>query len=131
MVKEAHVELCGAALLQAPIPARWRTLGSLLSEFCRDGNESMTALMLRCGMVPDYCDTFGMAPVHLAAGRGHLGCLKLLVKHKAKLDVRDHLMGDTPLHLATRNHQPAAVAFLKARRVETDVVNDRREAARS
>ena len=60
-------------------------------------------------------DQLGRTPVHLAAGRGHLAVLRLLMEAGARLDHADH-EGATPLHAAaTHGHEKLLVRRVLAR----------------
>ncbi|CAH1245005.1 TNK2 [Branchiostoma lanceolatum] len=95
---------------------------------CRDGNGA-TALQLACagnrtntcriliqqaGAEPqDQCTTTGYVPLHEAAARGHVECVKLLLQLNAPCHPRNH-NNETPVDLARRYGYAEVVEILES-----------------
>ncbi|XP_078612992.1 tyrosine-protein kinase HTK16-like isoform X1 [Branchiostoma floridae x Branchiostoma japonicum] len=95
---------------------------------CRDGNGA-TALQLACagnrtntcriliqqaGAEPqDQCTTTGYVPLHEAAARGHVECVKLLLQLNAPCHPRNH-NNETPVDLARRYGHAEVVEILES-----------------
>ena len=56
--------------------------------------------------------TTGRTPLHVAAGAGELGVVKLLLEHGADSEARDPEFHATPLQWAEFLHHPAVVDHL-------------------
>jgi len=69
---------------------------------------------LRDGVSPNVADSGGWTPLHLAAGLGHLGVVRLLLERGADPTVRNRL-GDTPLHVAIMQGRPEVARALLER----------------
>ena len=52
----------------------------------------------------DACDRMGMAPLHLASLRGHVGVARMLLRSQADILKKD-CQGRTALHLAAHGYQ--------------------------
>lgn len=59
------------------------------------------------------------APIHMAAVRGHVDCLKVLIDAGSSLEVKDS-EGHTPLHLAVANQHYRAVELLLSLKAKPD-----------
>ena len=69
---------------------RNRFLWSLLMLATLEGDTSITELLLERGAAVNATNQFGETALSLAAHKGHLPCLKLLVRWGASSDVRPH-----------------------------------------
>ncbi|CAB0031372.1 unnamed protein product [Trichogramma brassicae] len=79
-----------------------RPLLSLAVEHCSKG---MVELLLRNGANPNSIDVDGFAPLHTMCKRDDDGLLEVFLevdndKHRLRIDIRDSLRGNTPLHYA-------------------------------
>lgn len=54
-------------------------------------------------------DREGQTPLHYAAGFGSVQNVLLLIKHGARVNMRDYIKERTPLHGCLRNHKGAAI----------------------
>ena len=61
-------------------------------------------------------------PLHLAAERGNIPLMKLLVRHGAPVDAESRYQG-TPLHLAAREAKKEAVRFLLLQGADTGILD--------
>jgi len=57
------------------------------------GNRDMLAFLLERVLDPNTQSYAGQTPLHVAAGRGHDGCVQLLLSDNAQPD-----LGDRPIH---------------------------------
>ncbi len=65
------------------------------------------------GATPDAATRHGITPLHLAAFESSPQTIQLLLDRGASTSARDHLVGDTPLHIAAaHNPSPQAAALL-------------------
>jgi len=58
-------------------------------------------------------------PLHAASDKGHVGAVRVLLDHGARINARIH-DGPTPLHLASRNGHPKVVQLLLERRATSN-----------
>ena len=77
----------------------------------------MAALLLEAGEDPDRFNPPGThahsTPLHQAAIAGHLDMVKLLLKHGARLDLKDEIYHSTPLGWAEHGEQAAVAGYLR------------------
>lgn len=59
-------------------------------------------------------------PIHLAATKGFLAIVRILVDHGADIDANDGFNRSTPLHLAAMADQPAVIDFLVSRGADVE-----------
>ena len=62
-----------------------------------------------------WVDDQGMNPVHVAAMKGHLDILKVLLEHDLSPAMERLHRGQTVLHLCVKHHQLRALRFLVER----------------
>lgn len=67
---------------------------------------------LKRGAGPNVVQLENITPLHLAATRGWVAAIELLVSSDALIDARDALLHETPLHKAARNRETAAIQKL-------------------
>jgi hypothetical protein len=67
---------------------------------------------LNVGLDPSETDYEGRTPLHLAAGKGHLDCITLLVERGAEVNVKDN-DGQSPLLNALKGGHDKAVKILR------------------
>jgi len=90
--------------------------GTALHMAACDGEAAAAAWCLEGGAATDVQDDQGATPLMLAAGaddaeEGHLVAVKLLVEHKANLELQD-ARGDTALHYAAKEQNAEAFEVL-------------------
>ncbi|XP_074795798.1 ankyrin repeat domain-containing protein 24 isoform X3 [Natator depressus] len=73
--------------------------------------EKVTALLLRKGLVPTKLDSEGKSAFHLAAMRGNVDCLEVMLAHGADAMTTDS-SGYNALHLAAKHGHPQCVSKL-------------------
>ncbi|XP_018608183.1 uveal autoantigen with coiled-coil domains and ankyrin repeats protein-like isoform X2 [Scleropages formosus] len=77
----------------------------------RGEGEKVAALLGKKGIVPTKLDVEGRSAFHLAATRGHLDCLNLILGHGVDVIAKD-AAGKNALHLAARNGHSLCVQKL-------------------
>jgi ankyrin repeat protein len=75
-------------------------------------------------------DQYGMMPIHLAASRGHLDCLKEFKKYDHDLNTQNEINGDTLFHYAVRYGQPEIIKYLYEHGADDSIRNKDGESAR-
>ncbi|KAG7483290.1 uveal autoantigen with coiled-coil domains and ankyrin repeats isoform X2 [Solea senegalensis] len=73
--------------------------------------DKVAAVLGKKGIIPTKLDVEGRSAFHLAATRGHLECLNLLLGHNADVTATD-ATGKNALHLASRNGHSICVQKL-------------------
>ncbi|XP_039372137.1 ankyrin repeat domain-containing protein 24 [Mauremys reevesii] len=73
--------------------------------------EKVTSLLLRKGLVPTKLDSEGKSAFHLAATRGNVDCLEVMLAHGADAMTTDS-SGYNALHLAAKHGHPQCVSKL-------------------
>ncbi|XP_053869905.1 ankyrin repeat domain-containing protein 24 [Malaclemys terrapin pileata] len=73
--------------------------------------EKVTSLLLRKGLVPTKLDSEGKSAFHLAAMRGNVDCLEVMLAHGADATTIDS-SGYNALHLAAKHGHPQCVSKL-------------------
>ncbi|XP_030036706.2 ankyrin repeat and SOCS box protein 3-like [Manduca sexta] len=73
--------------------------------------------------IANYGSTEGVTPLHVVSGQGRIDVMQLLIDYGAMIDVQD-FDGDTPLHDAVLEMQPAAVACLLHAGANPEIQND-------
>ncbi|KXJ11654.1 poly [ADP-ribose] polymerase tankyrase [Exaiptasia diaphana] len=92
-------------------------LHSLAETTCKNPQEEeKVGQIFRC-LVENGCsvnakDKYGNTPLKLAAEKGNIPILKLLLEKGADVNKKDDLSGDTPLHWAAKNDKVKAVHTL-------------------
>ncbi|TRY82030.1 hypothetical protein DNTS_006675 [Danionella cerebrum] len=73
--------------------------------------DKVAAVLGKKGIIPTKLDVEGRSAFHLAASRGHLDCLNLILTHGVDVTATD-ATGKNALHLAARNGQSLCVQKL-------------------
>nr|XP_057944941.1 uveal autoantigen with coiled-coil domains and ankyrin repeats protein isoform X2 [Doryrhamphus excisus] len=73
--------------------------------------DKAAAVLSKKGVIPTKLDVEGRSAFHLAATRGHLDCLNLILSHNADVTATD-ATGKNALHLAARNGHSLCVQKL-------------------
>ncbi|XP_022520945.2 uveal autoantigen with coiled-coil domains and ankyrin repeats protein isoform X2 [Astyanax mexicanus] len=73
--------------------------------------DKVAAVLSKKGIIPTKLDVEGRSAFHLAATRGHLDCLNLILGHGVDVTATD-ATGKNALHLASRNAQSLCVQKL-------------------
>ncbi|XP_050437017.1 ankyrin repeat domain-containing protein 6-like [Adelges cooleyi] len=73
---------------------------------------AVTELLAKKSVDPNAQDAVGYSAVQIAAAEGHLDVLKLLLRHKADVNLHDSLHGNTALHEASWKGYSKTVALL-------------------
>uniref|UniRef100_A0A673KKV2 Uveal autoantigen with coiled-coil domains and ankyrin repeats protein-like n=1 Tax=Sinocyclocheilus rhinocerous TaxID=307959 RepID=A0A673KKV2_9TELE len=73
--------------------------------------DKVAAVLGKKGIIPTKLDAEGRSAFHLAASRGHLDCLNLILNHGVDITATD-ATGKNALHLAARNAQSLCVQKL-------------------
>ncbi|XP_058637633.1 uveal autoantigen with coiled-coil domains and ankyrin repeats protein isoform X3 [Onychostoma macrolepis] len=73
--------------------------------------DKVAAVLGKKGIIPTKLDVEGRSAFHLAASRGHLDCLNLILNHGVDVTAKD-ATGKNALHLAARNAQSLCVQKL-------------------
>lgn len=73
--------------------------------------DKVAAVLGKKGIIPTKLDVEGRSAFHLAATRGHLDCLNLILNHSVDVTATD-ATGKNALHLAARNGQSLCVQKL-------------------
>jgi len=99
---------------KANVNARNRAGAAPLSEAVRLGNQPVVELLLTAGANPDVAEpATGQSPLHVAAGRGQLAMVQLLLRQRAAVNSLD-ARGETPLCHALRGGRTNTMAVLRA-----------------
>lgn len=93
---------------------------ALLHHFAMQGKAASVASLLEQGAeVNVLTGESALTALHLAAFKGDLPTLTLLLEFGAKIDAEDSL-GRTPLHWAAKGENPSVIPFLVANGAEVD-----------
>jgi hypothetical protein len=93
------------------ITSKRRSLCEMMCEAASTGDVPQIGRLLGAGADPKRKSKDGLLPVHLAAAGGHLGVLKSLAMHGAKMNETDQF-GRTALHAAVLGRQAMVIPFL-------------------
>uniref|UniRef100_A0A7I4AG32 DOG1 domain-containing protein n=1 Tax=Physcomitrium patens TaxID=3218 RepID=A0A7I4AG32_PHYPA len=97
-----------------------RDSGSNVWDIAFQGDVKRLREALDMGLDPSDIDYEGRTPLHLAAGKGHLECVALLVERGAEINVKDN-DGVTPLLDALKGGHDEAAKFLRNNGARPDV----------
>ena len=99
---------------QAGVNARNRAGATPLGEAVRLGNGPVVELLLAAGANPDVAEpATGQSPLHMAAGRGQLAIIQVLLRQRAAVNSPD-ARGETPLCYALRSGRTNTISVLRA-----------------
>uniref|UniRef100_A0A9J8BFQ7 Uveal autoantigen with coiled-coil domains and ankyrin repeats b n=1 Tax=Cyprinus carpio carpio TaxID=630221 RepID=A0A9J8BFQ7_CYPCA len=87
------------------------SLSLLMKAVERREVDKVAAVLGKKGIIPTKLDVEGRSAFHLAATRGHLDCLNLILNHGVDITATD-ATGKNALHLAARNAQSLCVQKL-------------------
>lgn len=87
-----------------------------------DFYEPATALM-KLGFDPNTKDSNGFVPLHVAAERNAVKIAKLLIKNKAKLDMRDNKYKITPIFFAAISDSTQIVTLFIEKKAKIDDID--------
>ncbi|KAM9254857.1 ankyrin repeat domain-containing protein 24 [Cariama cristata] len=82
----------------------------------------VTSLLVRKGLVPTKLDSEGKSAFHLAAMRGNVDCLEVMLAHGVDAMTKDS-SGYTALHLASKHGHPQCVSKLLQASCPVDVAD--------
>ncbi|PRP85285.1 WD-40 repeat-containing protein [Planoprotostelium fungivorum] len=103
------------------------TVAFLISRCNVDDPVAVTEAFQRTGLPIDCYDEYGRTPLHVAASKGCLEVVRLLLSRGADTTAEDHA-GNTPLHIATISGRSLVVQELlqnmQRNNRGTDVMND-------
>jgi outer membrane protein assembly factor BamB len=104
----------GALLLAAllALPARAADLKEDLWAAAKKGDAARVEALLTQGVDVNARTTYGATALSFAANRGHAEVVKVLLKHKADVNVKDRFYQFTPLTWAVYNGHAAVVTAL-------------------
>lgn len=86
---------------------------SALDYAAQGGHEEVVAYLLRKGAPANTRDKHGITPLMNACRQGHVGTVRMLVKHTKKQGLgKADYFGRTALHVATENGHEKVVAYL-------------------
>ena len=101
--------------------------GAKLFLAAQTANDAKVKRLLKAKVDVDYgttrLDITGVTALQAACGRGHLGVVRLLLKAKATLDLRDSI-GAAALYHAGEQNQPACVQLLLEAQATVDLPAD-------
>ncbi|NWU23846.1 ASB18 protein, partial [Dyaphorophyia castanea] len=100
-----------------------------LHEACQAGHSDCVELLLEYGADPNLRSDEGAAPLHLCTSPESLGCARLLLRHRATVDLPSEARGDTALHVAARHGLYDHARLYLQRRARVDARNAREETA--
>ena len=88
-----------------PSPLQVASHGTELVKAVRRSEADKLDKLLRCGLSPNPCNSFGESIVHMVCRRGDHKLLQVLLNHGSSLQVTDDF-GRTPLHDACWTAEP-------------------------
>lgn len=87
------------------------------------GHVKVVAVLAEAGASVHAEAMDGMRPVHFAAANGHEECIKELLKHGSKVNVRDTKKLSTPLHAAASKGHLGCVVYLLKKNADPSAAN--------
>ncbi|KTF86039.1 hypothetical protein cypCar_00027415, partial [Cyprinus carpio] len=106
------VALCEAVAAEGDTNTDWNKYDDrLMKAVERREVDKVAAVLGKKGIIPTKLDVEGRSAFHLAATRGHLDCLNLILNHGVDITATD-ATGKNALHLAARNAQSLCVQKL-------------------
>lgn len=101
------------------VTSKRKSLCDMMCDAASTGDVPQVGRLLGAGADPRKKSREGLPPVHLAAAGGHLGVLKSLAMHGAKMEATDG-RGRTALHAAVVGGQADVIPFLVKSGVPVD-----------
>jgi hypothetical protein len=98
-----------AAVLGPPLSGE---LSEQLWDAARKGDASAVGALIAKGVDVNAKGRYDVTALHLAADTGHLEVVRLLIRHKADLNVRDTFYSSTPISWAVSKGHPEVVKEL-------------------
>ncbi|KAL8144992.1 protein VAPYRIN-LIKE-like [Apium graveolens] len=95
--------------------------GEAVLNASRSGHVKLIELLLETDANVNYCDQYGLTPLHVAAIKGHKDVAMLLVEFGSELDSQD-VDGYTPLHLAVESGDKDMVEVLLNRGADVNII---------
>jgi ankyrin repeat protein len=89
-----------------------------MSEAAAYGDAAVIALLLKAGADPDSANADGQTALMVVAHTSNVQAAELLLRHGAHVDATEKLRGQTALHFAAAESQPAMVQELLRRRAD-------------
>jgi outer membrane protein assembly factor BamB len=102
----------GALVIGVALALRTGELNQQLLEAVKRGDARNVELLLTRGALVDARSAYGRTALDVAAGKGHLDVVKLLIKHKANVNAHDSFYHATPLTWAAMSHRKEVVKAL-------------------
>lgn len=84
---------------------------NLLIESISHNLKHLCTFLINSGILVNIKDSLGRHPVHLAASKGKISILLLLINHNSNISARD-AYGNTILHISARNRHYKFVEFI-------------------
>eukprot|EP00939_MAST-03C_sp_MAST-3C-sp1_P003557 g3557.t1 len=81
---------------------------------CHESYDKILISLLANGADMGRPDRSGLSPLHIAAWKGHVKCVSILLHAKVCVDVSTYASGTTPLHIATWKNRKRCVRRLIA-----------------
>lgn len=75
-------------------------------------------------------DSSGKTPLYLAASKGHIQCVQLLLRCGAQVNIHDSVTRRTPVHVAAAHGHEACLILLLENTEDGSVVDNRDSAQR-
>lgn len=98
--------------------------GEAVLNASRSGHVKLLELLLETDAKVNYCDQYGLTPLHVAAIKGHKDVAMLLVEYGSELDSQDS-DGHTPLHLAVESGDKDMVEVLLNRGGDVNAMSNK------
>nr|XP_017241853.1 PREDICTED: ankyrin repeat domain-containing protein 65-like isoform X2 [Daucus carota subsp. sativus] len=99
--------------------------GEAVLNASRSGHVKLVEQLLETDAKINYCDQYGLSPLHAAAIKGHKDVAMLLVEYGSELINSRDADGHTPLHLAVQSGDQAMVEVLLNRGAEVNALTNK------
>ncbi|XP_025052127.1 ankyrin repeat domain-containing protein 24 [Alligator sinensis] len=109
---DAPTPCFSASLASRPLSQDWsKNDEKLLQAVDYNDAERVTTLLVRKGLIPTKLDSEGKSAFHLAATRGNVDCLEVMLAHGVDAMTKDS-SGYNALHLSAKHGHPQCVSKL-------------------